>query len=179
MRFKQLIQGKNLLLLSMLLFVASLGFQCYYCEGDSPDWSFGSPKYPGYLLLILGWFGVLITELAWLANPFYGVVMALAHEHLKNLKKPEKSGQKNSFEIQAGLAIGILVSVSAVMLSLSFLFQTSTCFVDGPLGNSKKIAGYGPGYVLWGSAMVLQLFWVRGIFSRRDKVKGSNSRCSL
>lgn len=55
------------LLISLALFIVSLGLPAYYTEGSSPDdWanSFG--------LLLIGWLGILFAvpaALCWLANP--------------------------------------------------------------------------------------------------------------
>jgi len=157
-RLHQFTLGKILLAISILLFAASLGLQCYYCEGESPDWSFGSDSILGMNLLVLGWMGVLLTyEFAWLANPCYAVAMTFVMGGHQAQSKFEKSGTQPDPSPRSLLISAAIFSLGATLFSLTFLFQSSTYMGSGAAGSIFRIIGYGPGYYLWVAAMLTQL----------------------
>lgn len=122
------------------LFVLSLCFSCCYLEGESLDLSFPSDIAPGIVLLGIGWMGILTGEVAWVANPLWGIGVLLSCSVRKRGKLVENA---------LGYAWTTLVfSLVAQVLALTFLFQTSTFCGGGAAGVRHDIVGYGPGYLL-------------------------------
>lgn len=160
MRFNRRILGKTLLAGSAVLFALSLGFQCFYSEGETPDWSFGSQEGPGFLLLMIGWLGLIEHEYAWLANPCYALAMICALSIIKKFSKSETSSTNPDYDSVLAFMFSMKFSIAATLLSLSFLLQSSTMMGPGPAGTLSRIEGYCPGYFLWCASMVVQLVGV-------------------
>lgn len=118
---------KVALVASVGLFAACLLNDGYYIEGSNPRaWS------PAWGLLLIGWIGIGSGTLAWLANP------ALLLAWVLSLTK------KHAFSLVAAMA--------ALLLMVSFLFQTSVISSEAPI--YSRIVGYGVGFWLWvGSAV--------------------------
>jgi hypothetical protein len=113
---------------SLVLFAACLANDGYYIDGPDPRaWS------RAWGLLLLGWVGLASGTLAWLANP----ALLLAWALLLN--------KKHSSSLLAGIV--------ALLLMLSFLFQTTVVSSEAP--TYSRVVGYGVGFWLWvGSAAV-------------------------
>lgn len=144
------------MVISPILFALSLGFSGYYCEGESPDWSFGSDSGSGLLLLMIGWFGLFNLEFAWLANPIYLLTLTISFPGFFTLGKADQSQNNRYRATRADLAVALAISLLATALAISFLLQSTTIGGSGPAGTSFRIIGYNPGYFLWVTSMVIQ-----------------------
>lgn len=177
MRLNQLNPVKILLAISLVLFAASLGFQCYYRVGESPDWSFRTENGPvGFLLLMIGWMGLLTHEYAWLANPCYAIAMLIVYFAFEGLTKPRKSGTDPDFDFLASLVFAIIFSIAATLLSLSFMLQSWTYAGPGAVGMTHQIAGYSLGYYLWVGAILTQLTVLTAEIYHRIRVRSMQSQ---
>lgn len=127
-RFFQLFP-KVALVASLTLFAACLLNDGYYIEGPNPRaWA------PAWGLLLIGWVGVGSGTLAWLANP----ALLLAWILLLN--------KKHSFSL--------LAAIAALVLMVSFLFQTTVISSEAP--TYSRIVGYGVGFWLWAGSAAVQ-----------------------
>jgi hypothetical protein len=86
----------------------------------------------GLSLLISGAFGPLVGEIAWYANPAYFLALHWARRQ--------------------NLSMAQLAAVVAAPLALVPLFSSRIYLNEG---FSTSITGYGPGYVLWLSAILI------------------------
>ncbi len=94
---------------------------------------YGGDKAYGFMLLLIGWAGILSGSFAWFANPLFIYCVACA---------------------QDGKKIAYLPALFAVILaSTTFLFSESANFNIG----SMQLYGYGIGFYLWLTAMCLNL----------------------
>lgn len=71
--FKRCARSTRLFRASWTLFVLSLCFSCCCLKGESLDLSFPSDIAPGIVLLGIGWTGIITGEVAWVANPLWGI----------------------------------------------------------------------------------------------------------
>ena len=111
--------------LTILLFIFSLVFNGYYIN-DGED-SVGSL---GLIALLFGFFGMNIS---WLANPC--LILSLIHLKRENLQK------------------AFIFSLLSVVFGLSFLFYDEIIANEG--GTKSEITGYGLGYWLWLSSLIV------------------------
>ncbi len=118
--------GKFFLVISMLLYVASLPMSCYSAQGQ-----FGFTS--GWELLLFGWLDLITSVPIWLANP--AILLAWLMFALRKTR------------------LASVLATLAFCLSLTFLFFTESpmpSFEAPPVG---RITGYGPGYCLWVASM--------------------------
>ena len=111
--------------LTLILFISSLFFTVHYI--DNCDESIGGL---GLMALLLGVFGMNVS---WLANPC--LVMSLIHLRRENVKK------------------AFIFSLLSVVFGLSFLFYDEIIANEG--GTKVEITGYGLGYWLWLSSLIV------------------------
>jgi hypothetical protein len=122
--------SRILLILSILLFVASLFLDAFYTSQENPrSWSLG------FGLLVCGWLGLFDGIVAWLANP-----LLLAAWILLLLRWPRGIWP-------------LVFAVAALALALSFL-RVDDLMVD-EAGGRAMVTGYGPGYWVWMSSMLV------------------------
>jgi hypothetical protein len=119
-------KGLAFLGLSIALFVACLLFDGFYIEGSDPRaWA------DTWLLLLIGWIGILAGLPYWFANPLLiGAWIALA------------LGKRKSALILSGVALG---------LALLFLLERRILVSEAP--TYAAVTGYGAGYWLWVASM--------------------------
>ena len=111
--------------LTLILFISSLFFTVHYI--DDCDDSIGGL---GLMALLLGVFGMNIS---WLANPC--LLLSLIHLKRDNIKK------------------ALIFSLLSVAFGFSFLFYDEIIANEG--GTKKEITGYGLGYWLWLSSLII------------------------
>ncbi|MFO0936732.1 MAG: hypothetical protein U0798_09495 [Gemmataceae bacterium] len=132
------------LALSIFVFLLSRPFDGFYTDDRIPP----RPSGPGMWLLLLGWLGVLDGIPAWLANPALLITWLTM-----------------GFRIIRFLALAC--SLVALGFALSFLLNHDIMQNEG--GARTNIVGYGPGYVIWITSMVIALFGcLIGLFVRRN-----------
>jgi hypothetical protein len=116
-----------LLAISCVLFVTSLFNEGYYDDR-------GGPPARAFLLLLIGWLGLFLGFIAWLANPL------LLMGWLLLAVRQRRSAAACAF--------------AATVCAGSFLFCKT--IVSDEAGHHSRITGYGLGYWLWlASAAVL------------------------
>lgn len=129
------------LLISMIMFFASLTQNCYS--------SFLVQCHSGIGLLIAGWTGIYLggPMLTWLANPF----LFIAWQTLK----------------QCNFA-SLIFSLLAFFTSLSFLLFSSIFDIDE---GTSAITHYKAGYWLWLSSCLVMMMANSGIFCKKQILK--------
>lgn len=115
---------------SLILFMISLLLSAYYTNKDH------NGPVQGYLLLLIGWIGIIGGHFSWLANPSLLMTWTLM------CFKPT-------------LKFAIYFGSLSMALSLSFLFHEK-CLVNSH-EFVAKITGYGPGYYFWVASMAVAL----------------------
>lgn len=131
---------------SLLLFALSMPFSCYYLEGGRLDWRIFGGNAPGLLLLMIGWIGILTGEIAWIANPLWGLAVLFGLQ----------GKQKTETDVRAYAWSSLVLGVAAQIFALTFLFQRTTQCGNG--GVESEIGGYGPGYFLWISSIAVHVW---------------------
>lgn len=91
----------------------------------APHWELGLG------LFVIGPFGVLAGQFAWLANPFM-LVAILTHK-----------------------ALGVICALLSVALTVQTAYSVTSFWMDGQVPDD--VCGFGPGYYLWVACSVLVL----------------------
>lgn len=151
---------------SWTLYVLSLCFSCYYLEGEPLDLSFPSDISLGIVLLGIGWMGILSGEIAWIANPLWGIGVLLSCSARKRGELVEKP---------LGYAwMTLIFSLVAQVLALTFLFQATTFAGSGAAGVRHEIVGYGPGYFLWNFSITMQFLGAATLLREIGRAKAKS-----
>ncbi len=131
----------KLLIISILIFVASLPMKTYCVENDCGEyWS-------GLATLLIGFLGILYDKagyISWFANPLIILAWILPYR-LINLK--------------------LISSLLASFLVLYFLTFDETIINEA--GHIGKITGYASGYWFWTSSIIIYTFGLFYFFLRR------------
>lgn len=122
------IYTKILLFLSIITFLSCLPFEAICIEGDCAAW-------PSWSILLFGWLNITssFSNIIWIANPLVICSWIAIIKLRKN--------------------ISIALSLSAILIALSFLFFEQVSTNEG--GVSSEITGIKIGYLLW----LLSLFF--------------------
>lgn len=104
--------------LPIVLYAAALVLPAYEARGD----------FPGYLVLAMGWMGLVILQPAWLANPIFFVALAV---HLQDRRK----------------------GLPWAMASLGFA-AFSVFFRKMPYDNGFAAVDWKLGSLVWGAALL-------------------------
>jgi hypothetical protein len=134
---------KIIMLVSVIVFAASLTQKCFYIEVHIP-------KQPpsGWYLLLIGLIGVFGGYFEWLANPVLLAAWVFSF------------AGKN----KVALLLGILASAFMV----AFLFRHVMIASEAP--TYEKIVGYGAGYWLWlTSAGLAIISGATGLMTQRQR----------
>jgi hypothetical protein len=131
--------------LSLITFAGSLALPAFYT-----DWN--SARIPGVSLLLCGCLGLLVANVAWLANP----ALILSWILLRKADSP---------------LAPLLFAVMALPCALSFLLQKKIMMDEA--GHYGNIIGYGPGYWLWITSILLVIV-ASVVALRRDRQKSTN-----
>ncbi|MBD8880520.1 hypothetical protein IHE49_08495 [Rhodanobacter sp. 7MK24] len=115
---------------SLLVYAVALYMDPYQQVGPANDGSWG-----GLALLLIGWLGVFMGIVPWLANPFLLLAWILSFR-------------------QRGQGV-VYASASAIAFGLSFLFYRE--IPTDEAGHYAAIAHYQAGYWLWLISMILML----------------------
>ncbi len=124
------------LMLSVILFAASLTQDAFCVSGICSDW-------PGWSILLFGALG----HTSWFANPLLGAswIAALLARRLP----------------------AMILSVGALALGASFLFETSV--ITNEAGMANPVTGLREGYWLWLASMAFSV--IAAFFARKVPVK--------
>jgi hypothetical protein len=126
-----------------VLFALSLFKDGYFVERGDSITSAGS----AWLLLLIGWMGLFLGIIAWLANPLLLVGWLLLAG-----RQPRAAA---------------VCALAATVCAGSFLFYKT--MITDEAGHRSRITGYGLGYWLWlGSAAVLVAASLVAVFGSRD-----------
>lgn len=121
--------SRVVLILSTLLFLASLTQYAYLTEGGSND---GGDR--AWVLFLFGWLGTLSTGagISWLANPLLIIAWITFYKEKK---------------------IALPLSLGAVVMAASFLFFKT--IITDEAGHEHAIISYCAGYWLWLSSCIV------------------------
>jgi hypothetical protein len=139
---------KNLLLLSILVYIISLTQKSYCTSGNTCEY------FSGLLNLIFGWIGVFkfhLPTFPWIAN----LILLISWKTFYNNTK-----------------ISFILSISAFLFMLSFLFVDEIIVHDGR--TKSKVIFYGIGYWMWLLSSFIMLIGNLIIYKKRE-IKFENS----
>ena len=125
------------LMLSVILFAASLTQDAFCVSGICSDW-------PGWSILL---FGALSGQASWFANPLLLAAWIAA--------------------FFARRMPALILSAAALMLGVSFMFETAV--ITNEAGMSNPVTGLREGYALWLASMVVAT--VAAFFARNKPGK--------
>jgi len=132
--------SKVLTIASVIVFAVSLTQDAYYIDREDPR-----AYSAAWMLLLIGWLGLLDGIFAWLANPVLFAAWIFSFAGKKKL--------------------ALLFAPLASVFMVAFLFRQSIIVSEAP--TYAKITGYGAGYWLWlTSAMLAIIAALVGLFIR-------------